>query len=196
VAAVAALTTAAGVGLIATAVVATRRLWFGGYVSEAGTADGANAAVYQAGVIAVAVGLVLTALAVAVIVPAGGWLLMIAGAFAGVSSVAPCSTGCPLPPYEPTTTADLVHAVASVLAVAGCLLAMGAIGLSPAADPSWRRVSRIAFWIVAPLVAAAAVAMLGVGRGYATGLLERVILVAVTAWLLYTGAHLTLRRYA
>jgi hypothetical protein len=186
--------TLAGMGLIAASVVATRRLWFGGYVSEAGVAVEPNAEIYQAGMVAVAVGLVLVALAAAPTVPAAGWLLVVSGASAGVSGAVPCSTGCPLPPYEATTLVDLVHAGASIIAVGGSTLAMGAVGLAATADATWRRVSWLAFWIVGALVAAAAVAMLSVGRGYATGLLERVILVASTAWILYTCTHLALHR--
>jgi Protein of unknown function (DUF998) len=202
VAAVAGLSTVAGVGLIAASVVATRRLWFGGYVSEAGIATEPNAALYQAGMVSVAVGLVLAALAVAPTVPAAGWLLVLSGAFVGVSGAVPCSAGCPLPPYEATTMTDLVHAVASVLAVGANTLAMGAvaIGSGPSvtasgggADDRWRRRSRIAFWITGGLVALAAAAMLGLGRGYATGLLERVILVGSCAWVAYTCAHIAAR---
>ena len=193
VAAVAGLSTVAGVGLIGAAVVATRRLWFGGYVSEAGIAAEPNAALYQAGMVSVAVGLVLAALAVAPMVPAAGWLLVLSGAFAGVSGAVPCSAGCPLPPYEATTMADLVHAVASVLAVGASTLAMGAVAHGCEADDRWRRLSRIAFWATGALVALAAAAMLGLGRGYATGLLERVILVGSCAWVFYTCAHLAAR---
>jgi hypothetical protein len=212
VAAVAGLSTVAGMGLIAAAVVATRRLWFGGYVSEAGIAAEPNAALYQAGMVSVAVGLVLAALAVAPTVPAAGWLLVLSGAFAGVSGAVPCSAGCPLPPYEATTMTDLVHAAASVLAVGASTLAMGAVALGArqgarqsvtasaavdgggGADDRWRRVSRLAFWATGALVALAAAAMLGLGRGYATGLLERVILVGSCLWVLYTCVHLTRRR--
>jgi hypothetical protein len=196
VAAVAGLSTLAGVGLIVAAVVATRRLWFGGYVSEAGVAAGPIAQLYQAGMLATAVGLVLLALSVAPTVPAAGWLLVIAGCFAGVSGAVPCSDGCPLPPYEATTLLDLLHAAASVIAVAGCALAMGAVGLADAADPRWRRVSRLAFWVVGAVIAGAAVAMLTVGRGYVTGLLERVILVGSSLWVLYTCAHIAVGRRA
>lgn len=196
VAAVAGLSTAAGVALLAVSVVATRRLWFGGYVSEAGIPTEPTAALYQAGMVSVAVGLVLLALAVANTVPAAGWLLVVSGAFSGVSGAMPCSEGCPLPPYEATTMADLVHAGASVVAVAGVTLAIGAVAIAAAADPRWRRLSGIAFWVVGGLVAAAAAAMLGIGRGHVTGLLERVILVATTAWLLYSCAHLALPRSA
>jgi hypothetical protein len=203
VAAVAGLSTVAGMGLIAAAVVATRRLWFGGYVSEAGIAAEPNAALYQAGMVSVAVGLVLAALAVAPTVPAAGWLLVLSGAFAGVSGAVPCSAGCPLPPYEATTMTDLVHAAASVLAVGANTLAMGAVALGArpsatasgaGADDRWRRVSRLAFWATGGLVALAAAAMLGLGRGFATGLLERVILVGSCLWVLYTCVHLTRRR--
>jgi hypothetical protein len=203
VAAAAGLSTVAGVGLIGAAVVATRRLWFGGYVSEAGIAAEPNAALYQAGMVCVAVGLVLAALAVAPTVPAAGWLLVLSGAFAGVSGAVPCSPGCPLPPYEATTMTDLVHAAASVLAVGASTLAMGAVALGRGpsgtaaghrVDDRWRRISRLAFWVTGGLVALAAAAMLGLGRGYATGLLERVILVGSCGWLIYTCAHLALGR--
>jgi hypothetical protein len=193
VATVAGLSTATGIGLIAAAVVATRRLWFGGYVSEAGIVTEPNATLYQAGLVSLAVGLVLAALAVAPTVPAAGWLLVVSGAFAGVSGAVPCSEGCPLPPYEATTMADLVHAAASVVAVGASTLAMGAVALGPEADDRWRRASRTAFWITGGLVALAAAAMLGLGRGYVTGLLERVILVGSCGWVLYTCAHLARR---
>jgi hypothetical protein len=90
-----------------------------------------------------------------------------------------------------------------MLAVGASTLAMGAVALgnrSPTgasgaeADERWRRLSRLAFWITGGLVALAAAAMLGLGRGFATGLIERVILVGSCVWVLYTCAHLTMRR--
>jgi hypothetical protein len=89
---------------------------------------------------------------------------------------------------------DLVHAAASVLAVGASSLAMGAVAIGPEADVRWRRWSRLAFVVTGGLVALAAAAMLGLGRGYATGLLERVILAGSCVWVLATCAHLAVRR--
>jgi len=199
-AALAGLSTALGAALVFAAVVATRRLWFAGYVSEAGIASG----LYRVGVVVLAAGLVLLAVAVLPAVPVAAWLLGAAGGLAAVSGAVTCSAGCPLPPYEPATVADVVHGAASALAVGACTLAMGAIAAARKdrsrwlwgagdVDARWRRVSTVAFWVVGPLVAAAGTAMLTVGRGYVTGLLERTILLAVTAWLLATSALLTRR---
>jgi hypothetical protein len=188
VAALAALATVLGIGLVLTAVLATRRLWFAGYVSEAGVATEPHVPAYQGGMFCLAVGLSLLGVAASTIAPVAAWLLAAAGALATVSGAVPCSAGCPLPPYEPATMADLVHGGASAMAVAACTLAMGALALRSSGGVA--KLSRIAFWVVAPLVAMAALAMLTVGRGHATGLLERVILVASTAWILATSAAL------
>jgi hypothetical protein len=193
VATLAGLATATGAALLFAAVVTTRRLWFGGYVSEAGVASESNAGLYRAGVLTLAAGLVLLAVAVGSAVPAASLLLAASGLLAGVSGAVSCTAGCPLPPYEPTTVTDMVHAVASVLAVGGCALAMGAVGIATRVQSGWRRLSMVAFWVVGLLIGVAAVAMLGLGRGYATGLLERVILLLVTAWLLATSAYLARR---
>jgi len=185
-AALAGLSTALGAALVFAAVVATRRLWFAGYVSEAGIASG----LYRVGVVVLAAGLVLLAVAVLPAVPVAAWLLGAAGGLAAVSGAVTCSAGCPLPPYEPATVADVVHGAASAAARKDRSRWLWGAG---DVDARWRRVSTVAFWVVGPLVAAAGTAMLTVGRGYVTGLLERTILLAVTAWLLATSALLTRR---
>src|SRR5690242_12327808 len=51
--------TVSGAVLVVVAVVATRRLWFGGYISEAGTASSGQAGLYRIGILGLAVGQVL-----------------------------------------------------------------------------------------------------------------------------------------
>jgi hypothetical protein len=172
--------TLAGTGLVAYCVTATRRLWFDGYVSEAGV--GAEASGYLLGILGIGAGLVLAGGAVVRFLPLAAGLLAGAGLFAGVSGSVPCSAGCPLPPYETATTADLVHAGASILAVGTVALAMIALALAPAVDALVRRVSRLAGYVIVPLIAAAGFAILGLGRGPLTGLLERTVLVLATLW--------------
>jgi hypothetical protein len=190
------VSTVLGAFLVVAAVVASRRLWFGGYVSEAGV--GADAGGYRFGIISLAVGLVLLAVAFSAILPVVALLLAAGGLLAGLSGSVPCSVGCPLPPYQSPTAADLVHAAASILAVSAIVLAMIAIA-AVAADPMLRQVSRVAAWIVVPVLATMGVAMLAIGRGHLTGLLERSVLTLAAAWALTMCVQLTrppLRRTA
>ena len=155
-----------GAGLVVSALVAAHRLWFGGYVSEAGV--GPQAAAFRLGVIGLAVGLILLGVALAATLPEVTVLLAGGGLLASLSGSVSCSEGCPLPPYESPTPADLVHAVASILAVGVVVLAMIAIAVL-AADPVLRQVSRVVAYAVVPLLAIMSAAMLAAGRGHLTG---------------------------
>jgi Protein of unknown function (DUF998) len=188
----AAVSTLIGAGLAVAAVVATRPLWFGGYVSEAGT--GPHAASYRLGIIGLGVGLVLLGVALVSTLPAVTVLLAGGGLLAGLSGSVSCSKGCPLPPYESPTFADLVHAGASILAVGAVVLAMLAIAVQ-AADPMLRRICVVALCVVVPLLATMGVAMLAVGRGQLTGLLERSVLTLAIGWALTMCARLAWPRH-
>jgi hypothetical protein len=105
------------------ALVAAPGPWTQGYVSEAGTAGQPSAGPYRWGLILLAAGVALLGVAVRRHRPAA---LLLAGAavLAGTSGAVPCSERCPLPPYEPTTPADVVHAGAAIL---GMMLLAGAM---------------------------------------------------------------------
>jgi hypothetical protein len=205
----AAVATGIGAVLVVAAVLGTRRLWFGGYISEAGVASSGHASLYRAGILGLALGQLLLGLALLVRVrPVWvGGLLVAAGLFGGGSAAVPCSAGCPLPPHETPTAMDLVHAGVSIAAVAAVSLAILALALltDPAAMARWAALgdrwtswlpvtpsglaglvgpSRLAALIVVPMVAADGLAILVLGRGHVTGLLERGVLVGATAWTL------------
>jgi hypothetical protein len=181
-AAAAALTVTAGSGVMLFALVAGPGHWWQGYVSEAGAAGRPYALVYR-------LGLALLALGVAVLgraLPRAGLLLLVAAVFAGTSSVVPCSNQCPLPPYDPTTPADLVHTAASILGMAVLAVAM-AVTWSAAAHPAIRRLTATALTLTVPLSAALGLTMLFAGRGTTSALLERTLLVVVVSWLVGTA---------
>jgi Protein of unknown function (DUF998) len=182
-----------GAGLVTRAVAATRRLWSDGYVSEAGVASGPQATTYQLGVFCLGLGMLSLSMALARIVALPAGLLAVGAVFAGLSGSVACSEGCPLPPYESPTAADLVHGGASLIAVGSVLLAMIAVAVG-AAEGSLRRLSRLFAWIVVPLGATAGLAMLALGKGQVTGLLERATLGGAVAWIL--AVCLRLRRLA
>ena len=136
---------------------------------------------YQIGLLTLAAALLLLAGAVRPVRTAA-WLLVAAASATSVSAAVPCRDGCPLPPHDPVTVADLVHGAASVLAVACCVFAMVAVWWSMASTRSLRR---LALWAAAgalPLAAAVGLAMLLVGGGLLVGVLERVLLLLIVAW--------------
>ncbi len=100
-----------------------------------------------------------------------------------VSGSVACSDGCPLPPYERFTAADLVHGGTSAAAVGFCALAILAVGRATTGS-TLGRVCLLSFGVVAPLVVAVGVAMLTVGRGTVTSVLERLTLSASLAWII------------
>lgn len=183
----AAVLTLAGAGVVVAAVVRDRRLWFDGYVSEAGV--GPYASGYRLGIVALGVALILLGVALASTLPAVTVLLTAGGLLASLSGSVSCSPGCPLPPYESATASDLVHAAASVLAVGAVVLAMLSIAVL-AADPGLRRISRVTAWVIVPLLATMGASMLIVGHGHLTGLLERTVLSLATGWALTTCVRL------
>lgn len=183
----------AGAGLLTGSVVATRRLWFDGFVSEAGI--GAQAGPYRLAIWLAALALVLLGGLLAGETVVGAGLLLVAGLAAALSSAVPCSAGCPLPPYESPTLSDLVHAGTSMLSVGAIALATVAVAYL-GADPGLRRLSRLAAFVVIPLVAGVGVGLLAIGKGHVTGGFERATLVAVTAWTVAMCVQLARRRPA
>lgn len=181
-AAISALAVTVGAGVMLVALVAGPGTWWQGYVSEAGVAGRPYAVLYR-------LGLVLIALGVALL----GWarrqavlLLLVASLLAGTSGVVPCSSRCPLPPYEPTTPADLIHTAASILGMAFLAAAM-AVTWTASEHPVIRRLTAVALTLTVPLAAALGLAMLLTGRGTTSALLERVLLVVAVSWLTGTA---------
>nr|WP_189043038.1 DUF998 domain-containing protein [Micromonospora sonchi] len=209
----AALGALVGTALVTLAVVAGPGPGLTGYVSEAGVADSGYAWTYRIGVFALATALLLLATALH---PGGGWrggadqggrgvwrgnalwrgdnglriaaVLLVAGGMATfLSGAVTCSAGCPLPPFERATVADLVHGAASVAATAAVVLAMIVIALAPAAGRTLRRVAAVAMVLALPLAGAVGLAMLFVGRGSLVGVLERLLLAVAAGWGLATA---------
>jgi len=86
--------------------------WTRGYVSEAGTTGMPLATAYRWGLVGLAVGVALLGGALRGGSRPVALLLGAAGLLAATSGVVPCTSGCPLPPYEQTTVADVTHTVA------------------------------------------------------------------------------------
>jgi hypothetical protein len=190
--------TTVGAGLIASAVAAIPRLWLGGFVSEAGVASSGHATTYRLGAAGVALGQALFAVALSRYPLAARWawllpltvsLVAADAVFGGVSAAVSCSPGCPLPPHETPTVRDLVHGGASILAVGLLSLALLCVAVLWPPGPLVRP-SRVAAAVVVPLVAADGLAILIVGRGHVTGLLERASLLAGVGWTLVACALL------
>jgi hypothetical protein len=180
---------AGGGAAVAVAVVAGPASGWTGYVSEAGIGPGAYAWVYRIGVLVFAAGLLpLSALAVATSRVAA---VLFGGAALGgaLSGAVTCSDGCPLPPFEAATTADLVHGAASVAAVGACVLAMPVVAMRAAAT-SLRRGSLVAAAVAFPLSGVVGAGMLTLGRGTVVGVVERALLVAVALWLIGLAVNL------
>ncbi|MEU4778497.1 DUF998 domain-containing protein [Micromonospora sp. NPDC023633] len=187
---------AAGAVAVTVAVVAGPGPGPTGYVSEAGVTDSAYAPAYRIGVFALAAGLLLLAAALPRALRAAAGLLAVGGVFALVSGAVTCSAGCPLPPFERATTADLVHGAASILAVAAVVFAMLAIALTRAAPPALHRLAAVALAAALPLAGATAVALVAVGRGGLIAVLERLLLLVAVLWGAATATAVALRRPA
>jgi hypothetical protein len=189
---------AVGALVMLVALVAVPGPWTRGYVSEAGTAGQPYAVAYRWGLILLATGVALLALALRgrlpVALPLGAAALL-----AGISGAAPCSNQCPLPPFEPTTVADVVHTAASILGMvllAGAMLAVAWAGRRP--DGRRPALPRAVRWLAAgataltvPLGGALGLTMLFAGRGPLGAALERMLLVVAVSWLVGTSAGLT-----
>src|SRR5438045_9087608 len=115
----AALGCAAMAGLL-TAIAGTPGLRLRGYVSELGAPGQPWAHTYRAAILALAVGLVLLTVAVRPVSGLAAVPLGVAAPNALVAAGVHCTPGCLLPPTEPSTPSDVVHATASV---AGFVLA-------------------------------------------------------------------------
>src|SRR4051812_9750817 len=105
-----------GALIMLVALIALPGSWLPGYVSEAGIAGQPLALAYRGGLVLLALGVALLALAfrrLAIL----SMLLAIAATLAATSGVVPCTATCPLPPFEPTTTQDVVHTAASIAGI-------------------------------------------------------------------------------
>ncbi|MET8044169.1 DUF998 domain-containing protein [Micromonospora sp. NPDC005215] len=184
----------AGAVAVAVAVVAGPGPGLTGYVSEAGIAGSGHAATYRIGILALAAALLL----IGVALPPGVWAapaLLAAGAvFAAVSGAVTCSAGCPLPPFERATAADLVHGGASIAGTASVVFAMLTLAVSGPAGPAVRRLAAVTAALALPLCATVGLVMLVVGRGAVVGVLERLVLALLVAWGITTATALALDR--
>lgn len=162
-----------------------------GYLSELGVETQPQAARYRAGMLLLAASVALLGTALWPITRLGAGLLGVAAVNGVVSGLVPCSDGCPLPPYEQFTAADLVHGGTSAAAVGFCALAILAVARA-AAGMSLGGVCLVSFGVVAPLVVAVGVSMLTVGRGEVTSVLERLTLSATLAWIILACVLLVL----
>ena len=182
----------AGAIVFGVSVAATQGWTYAGFISEAGVPGSPGAGGYRLGIVVVAAGLVLLGLALRHTLPIAAGLLAFSGVLASAASAVSCSPGCPLPPHEVPTLADMVHATASVTAVLACVAAMGVIAWESVA-PGVRMLSRA--WLVPtlPLFLLAASSLLIVGRGRLTGTSERALLLVIAAWAVSLAGTLALR---
>jgi len=190
-AAAAGVMVATGAAVMLVALVAAPGSWLVGYVSEAGTAGQPFAGAYRTGLVALGLGVGL--LAFTQIRPAAV-LLWVAAALAGVSGAVSCSGGCPLPPFEPTTLADVVHTAASVVGMVVLAAAMAAVCWKDP-RPVIRRTAAVAVALTVPLGGTLGLTMLLAGRNAFGAALERLLLLVAVAWLVGTAALTLLRSY-
>ncbi|MBF9129854.1 DUF998 domain-containing protein [Plantactinospora sp. S1510] len=167
---------------------------FAGYVSEAGASTSPSVWTYRLGLLGIAAGLLLLAVALPPALRLAAGLLVPSGLATVMSAGVSCRSGCPLPPFDRTTLADLVHGGASIAAVAGTVFAVLAVALTPGAAPALRRLATVAAVFAVPLSLAAGVALLAVGRGLLTGTVERLLLLDLAAWGVATAIALGLLR--
>jgi Protein of unknown function (DUF998) len=179
-----AVCTVAGTAAVLVAVVAGPGPGLTGYVSEAGVAASPYAWAYRLGIFGLAAALLLLAAVLPAALRLAAVLLAASGACTVLSGAVSCTDGCPLPPFEQTTVADLVHGGASIAGVAGAVFAMLALAASRAAPRPLRRLSATAATVALPLSGAAGLALLAVGRGTVVALVERLLLADVALWML------------
>jgi len=164
--------------------------WLRGYVSEAGTSGAPFAVAYRCGLVVLACGVGLLGLALGRALRPAALLLAATAVLAGTSGVVPCTANCPLPPFEPTTPTDVVHAAASIAGMAvlaGAMLAVAVSRLRPAV----RRLAIGAAALTVPLGGWLGLIMLFVGRGQLGATLERILLVVAVSWLIGTAGLLS-----
>ncbi|MBE1487881.1 DUF998 domain-containing protein [Plantactinospora soyae] len=188
--------TLAGAVAVTLAVDAGPSPGFAGYVSEAGASDSPSVWTYRLGVLAIAAGLLLLAVAMPPALRLATGLLAASGLATVVSAGVSCRSECPLPPFDQTTLADLVHGGASIAAAAGTVFAVLAVALTAGAAPALRRLATVAAVVAVPLSLTAGVALLVVGRGLLTGTVERLLLIDLAAWGVATAIALGLVRPA
>jgi Protein of unknown function (DUF998) len=203
--AAAGLATLAGATIMLMALVAAPGSWLQGYVSEAGTAGQPHARAYRWGLILLAFGVFLLALSIhrlgrvasprraAVLLRGAAALLGSAAVLGATSGAVPCSNRCPLPPFEPTTAADVVHTAASIAGMAVLAGAMALIAVAPVRR-TVRGLAAIAVACTVPLAACLGLTMLLVGRGPAAATAERALLVVAVSWLVGTAASFVFAR--
>ncbi|GAA1423605.1 DUF998 domain-containing protein [Catellatospora coxensis] len=165
--------------------------WTRGYISEGGVATSPRDGIYRAGILALAGSLALLGVALRRLVPFVYAIAVAAGAFGAVSSAVSCTPGCPLPPYEPSTAPDLVHAGASVLAVGLAVVAMAVVALI-SLQPMLRTTARVFLAVTLPPALLLVFGLLAIGRGLFTSVLERVAVAPVVVWVAATGVLLCL----
>jgi hypothetical protein len=153
-----------------------------GYISEAGVSGAPHAVLYRLSVLLLALAAAGAAVALRAVAAVAALALGTASPCLVVAGAARCSTGCPLPPYQNATPEDLVHAGASIAATGLCALAMLAAA-GWAVERPLRAASRWGAAATVPLLVALAVALLAIGHGPVTGLLERLSVGCCLAWL-------------
>lgn len=179
---------AAMVGLL-TAIAGTPGLRLRGYISELGAAGEPWAHTYRAAILALAVALTLLTVAARPVSGLAAVPLGAAAPFAGVSAAVRCTPGCPLPPTEPSTPSDVVHATASIAAFVLAACAMLVLAWR-AADALIRRLNLWALVVVVAMGVPVGAGIVFVGRGAFTGVLERGMMAASITWLVALSAVL------
>jgi uncharacterized protein DUF998 len=185
-AAIGGLAVLGGALIMLVALVAVPGPWLRGYVSEAGTSGQPLALAYRCGLVVLAFGVGTLGVALGRILRPAALMLVVAAVLAGTSGVVPCSERCPLPPFEPTTTADVVHTAASIAGMAVLAGAMLLVAISRL-RPAVRRVAIAAAALTVPLAGWLGLIMLFVGRGQLGASLERILLVVAVSWLIGTS---------
>jgi hypothetical protein len=158
----------------------------GTYVSEAGVPGTRYEGLYRASTLAIGASVGTLAFALRGVLRVAAAALVLATPFAFASGAVTCSPGCPLPPYERPTVADLVHGGSTVVALALCGLAILLLAWRGPESPL-RTLARVGLAVAVPLLAASGVSLLFAGRGDLTGVLERLALVATLLWLIATA---------
>ncbi|HTJ31642.1 MAG TPA: DUF998 domain-containing protein [Dactylosporangium sp.] len=154
------------------------------YVSESGVPGAPHAGLYQLSMVLLAVSLALLAVPAHRAVAA---CFLLAAPLAAVSGAVHCSPGCPLPPYETPSPRDLLHATAAIGALGFCALAM--LLYSTLRLPALlRRAGRIGLLVAYPPLILSAAGILFAGRSLFTGVMERIALVGVSAWVVFVAA--------
>lgn len=170
------------------ALVAAPGPWVQGYVSEAGSAGQPWASAYRFGLLVLAAGVATLGAGLAPVSRLAAGLLAVASVMAATSGAVPCTDRCPLPPFEPTTVADVVHAAASIVGMVLLAGAMAAVALAGGAvRAALRRLAVAGLVLIVPLGAWLGLLMLFAGRGPVGATVERVILVVAVSWLVGTS---------